>query len=612
MRLHSHFVHQFTMLVAAMLISIGTACTSVVSAVSPETITLGKQLFENKWTTKNPSLHGNDGLGPLFNASSCVGCHHQGGVGGGGAAEFNAKSISIEKMEIRGHSGSEVTKDVVRREVSKFHPGFIDTTAGLNNSLPLAHHGGSPLFSESRDVFLSQLPVKFSRSGGPVSPAEVRRANETPITYLQNEGPLKVTIQARMFQRNTTSLFGAGLIDKVTDKQLRAVERAQKNHPEISSRLSTLATGRLGRFGWRSNVPTLLDFCDKACAAEVGLKTKRIDQPSDPTSPNYRNPSVDITDAQIRAMADFVAALPAPTRDYPSDSEEREMVLRGEQVFNSVGCAVCHLPNLGHAKGIYSDLLLHDMGRGSYDLNPADPYITRLTPVRYTEFETVTTTESREFLEGDTVMGTAYYGGRYSMEPGDQVGSSRSQTRVGNLSANPTQIPIRSSIYSTPFLYRFEAQPAPPVALRIINPKSNTRTWTTSSSDSQRKDRAINRGNRERTKSGADTYSVRSDSNSTTRVRQRETSYVRAHIEPTYFTQEWRTPPLWGVRDSAPYMHDGRAETLLEAITMHGGESDGTRSRFLALPKSDREAVVKFLETMVAPKGVPQANLASQ
>ncbi len=36
--------------------------------------------------------------------------------------------------------------------------------------------------------------------------------------------------------------------------------------------------------------------------------------------------------------------------------------------------------------------------------------------------------------------------------------------------------------------------------------------------------------------------------------------------------QEWRTPPLWGFRDSGPYLHDGRAQTLEEAVAMHGGQ----------------------------------------
>src|SRR4030095_14519875 len=35
---------------------------------------------------------------------------------------------------------------------------------------------------------------------------------------------------------------------------------------------------------------------------------------------------------------------------------------------------------------------------------------------------------------------------------------------------------------------------------------------------------------------------------------------------------EWRTPPLWGVADSGPYLHDGRAATLHEAIRLHAGQ----------------------------------------
>ena len=83
--------------------------------------------------------------------------------------------------------------------------------------------------------------------------------------------------------------------------------------------------------------------------------------------------------------------------------------------------------------------------------------------------------------------------------------------------------------------------------------------------------------------------------------RVNQVNRLRLHYKSTRFNEEWRTPPLWGVADSAPYMHDGRAETLLEAIAMHGGESAGTRDRFLQLSKGDRDAIIAFLETLVAP-----------
>ncbi len=60
-----------------------------------------------------------------------------------------------------------------------------------------------------------------------------------------------------------------------------------------------------------------------------------------------------------------------------------------------------------------------------------------------------------------------------------------------------------------------------------------------------------------------------------------------------------------GARDSAPYLHDGRAETVLEAIALHAGEAAGTRDRFLQLPLADRRAVLAFLDTFVAPPTAP-------
>lgn len=69
-------------------------------------------------------------------------------------------------------------------------------------------------------------------------------------------------------------------------------------------------------------------------------------------------------------------------------------------------------------------------------------------------------------------------------------------------------------------------------------------------------------------------------------------------------TNEWRTPPLWGigltkiVNPHARFMHDGRAATLEEAILWHEGEGYWTTVAYKNLPKSDREALIKFLESL--------------
>jgi len=58
---------------------------------------------------------------------------------------------------------------------------------------------------------------------------------------------------------------------------------------------------------------------------------------------------------------------------------------------------------------------------------------------------------------------------------------------------------------------------------------------------------------------------------------------------------EWLTRPLWGLAESAPYMHDGRAGTIPEAIFAHGGEADESREAFAALPEESQRDLHIFL-----------------
>jgi CxxC motif-containing protein (DUF1111 family) len=67
-------------------------------------------------------------------------------------------------------------------------------------------------------------------------------------------------------------------------------------------------------------------------------------------------------------------------------------------------------------------------------------------------------------------------------------------------------------------------------------------------------------------------------------------------IDPVTNEAEWRTAPLWGVSSVAPYLHDGRASTLLEAILLHGGEGASSRKGFNALTALEQEDLLAFLE----------------
>ncbi len=67
---------------------------------------------------------------------------------------------------------------------------------------------------------------------------------------------------------------------------------------------------------------------------------------------------------------------------------------------------------------------------------------------------------------------------------------------------------------------------------------------------------------------------------------------------------EWRTTPLWGIglqymsNGHTYFLHDGRARNFEEAIMWHGGEANFSREYFKNLPKEDRNAMIKFLESL--------------
>lgn len=63
--------------------------------------------------------------------------------------------------------------------------------------------------------------------------------------------------------------------------------------------------------------------------------------------------------------------------------------------------------------------------------------------------------------------------------------------------------------------------------------------------------------------------------------------------------REFRTPPLWGVASTGPpYLHDGRAKSLKEAVEMHGGEAESSARLFKQLDVSDQNELIRFLKSL--------------
>jgi CxxC motif-containing protein (DUF1111 family) len=70
------------------------------------------------------------------------------------------------------------------------------------------------------------------------------------------------------------------------------------------------------------------------------------------------------------------------------------------------------------------------------------------------------------------------------------------------------------------------------------------------------------------------------------------------HVQNGVARAEYLTPRLWGVADSAPYLHDGRAPSFDYAIAGHDGEGAAARAAFAAAPFEDQSALRVYLMSL--------------
>jgi CxxC motif-containing protein (DUF1111 family) len=439
----------------------------------------GREVFEHKWQAQDSLSPAGDGLGPRFNAASCVDCHKQGGVGGGGPIEHDVELVTL--VAAKNTKKNEITE---RFQLLSGGPG---STIILHKSshepewetIRLAMYGIKRPLDKLTDAKKAQEWAKIA--------AAMKQQQGQPVRQIEtSEASLRIS------RRQTPALFGLGQIDGIPDKVLREQAVLQtKSQRGISGRvglasperrnpyfdqqkqidkgfMSVEVVQRAGKFGWRGQIGSLREFVLSACANELGLETPAHKQPSHPTKADYKSPGLDIVEDQCESLVSFVARLPQPMQIMPKDPERAAVVHQGESLFHKIGCAECHVKRLGDVDQLYSDLLLHDLGGDLADPVPAAP-------------------------DGSQFFGGGYFGG------GIDLAQARQE------------------------LFR-----------------------------------------------------------------------------------EWRTPPLWGVRDSAPYLHDGRAADLPTAIKLHGGEATQVTTAYRRLPKNDQDALLTFLGTLAAPEDAPK------
>ena len=193
-------------------------------------------------------------------------------------------------------------------------------------------------------------------------------------------------------ERRTTPLFGLGLVDAVPDATFVALARAEaKRNPRIAGRpsvVTNLVTGApaVGKFGWKAQVPNLFQFSADAYLNEMGITTPLFPDESCPQGNCALLacdpvPGVDDDNEDVTAFADFMSFLAPPPRLQLAMATSRTFdgrsptddVSAGSKLFDSLGCANCHVRSLTSGTSPiaalsrrtfqpFSDFLLHDMG----------------------------------------------------------------------------------------------------------------------------------------------------------------------------------------------------------------------------------------------------------
>ena len=68
----------------------------------PDPVAVGYEIFNREWLPNDPRSHGGDGLGPVYNDTSCVACHNSGGSGGAGPVSKNIDILSASRHHRAG------------------------------------------------------------------------------------------------------------------------------------------------------------------------------------------------------------------------------------------------------------------------------------------------------------------------------------------------------------------------------------------------------------------------------------------------------------------------------------------------------------------------------
>ena len=197
---------------------------------------------------------------------------------------------------------------------------------------------------------------------GPAGVDVIRTASTVVHRYDTDGARPAAPRDGALSRRQTPTALGLGLVEQIDDEAILALaDPEDANGDGIRGVASILPDGRLGRFGWAAQVPTVEDFARDALGHELGITV-----PGEGAFGLVDDDDA-IADPEISAgeLADLVFFM--QQLGYPRPAEDTSpQAIRGAEIFAEIGCDACHVPALptraGELVPLYSDLLLHEVG----------------------------------------------------------------------------------------------------------------------------------------------------------------------------------------------------------------------------------------------------------
>lgn len=326
--------------------------------------------FERPYKKAEPGFehYASDGLGPLFNAQSCVTCHV---ADGRAAAPSNERGFEgfLLRVSVPGkgpHGGP------------KHHPVYGGQLA--DNAI----EGHQPEIK--LNITYIDIPGEY--------PDGTTYSLRSPIYDLSqtNYGPLGD--DAMVSPRIASALIGMGLLDALDPADIEAnADPEDANQDGISGKVNWVwdveaQKMSVGKYGWKAETPTLRQQIADAAVNDMGITSplfpeESIGNEQEETFSETINGDIgdpyELMEQELNQFAVYLEFLAVPGRD-PID---HPLSLRGEKLFNEANCIACHTPTLktgdSHKQSRlrnqtihpYTDLLLHDMGEGLADNRPS-------------------------------------------------------------------------------------------------------------------------------------------------------------------------------------------------------------------------------------------------